>query len=504
MLRNLQVRNYVLIDSLEIDFPEGLIIITGQTGAGKSILLGALSLVLGAKGDAQAIAQGADSCVVEAEFSVDLNDSSLVSVLDENDIEYGEDGILILRRVIYSSGRSRSFVNDVPVSLQILSGLSSRLLDIHSQHQTLMLSDKQFQLSVLDYYAGNSTLLSECATLWSELQAAKSELADVSVELDRLLEGKEYNEAQFNQLEQANLRDGELEELDAEQRQLANAEEIKEGLTYAQSLISPDSSEVPSMSVSLKEVEKSLSKLSRFVPSIESLAERVSSARLEIEDIEDEINSVNSSTELSESRLVEVEDRMTLIYDLFKKHSCRTIAELLEVKQKYSSALFDTDSLDSRKASLEAKVADLSKKHKAVADKLHESRIKNASAFTDAITSSIRGLELDRAVFDLSIDEVSLSRTGYDQVKFLFSSNGTAPTDIAKCASGGELSRIMLCLKAMLARYTSMPTLIFDEIDTGVSGNSIIEKNYTFGAIFSAKLKFYTQLLHIFIFYANT
>jgi len=471
MLRNLQVRNYVLIDSLEISFPEGLIIITGQTGAGKSILLGALSLVLGAKGDASVIAQGADNCVVEAEFEMDPNDSSLKAILEENDIEYGSDGDLVIRRVVYSTGRSRSFVNDAPVQLPVLSSLSSKLLDIHSQHQTLMLSDKQFQLSVLDHFASNASDLSECSSIWTELQKTKSSLQEVTDRLSRLQGERDYNQAQFQQLDQAHLKEGELEELDIEQKQLANAEQIKESLSSIENLFDPQDSEMPSISVSLKEIEKTLAKVSRYIPSMQELSERVQSARLDLEDVEGEVSSMNNSTDISEERLLQVEQRMTLLYDLLKKHSCRTISELIEVREKYASSLFDTDSLDSQKAELEKKCITLQKELKSVCDKLHASRVKASKAFCETITESVRFLELDRAVFDISIEPADFSKSGSDQVTFLFSSNGTAPAPLSKCASGGELSRIMLCLKAMMAKYTAMPSLIFDEIDTGVSGS---------------------------------
>ena len=233
MLNRLHVRNFVLIDSLEIDFPEGLIIITGQTGAGKSILLGALSLVMGSKADASLISGDAENCVVEAEFDVDSADEALREELDENGVEW-DNGHLIVRRVVNRSGRSRAFVNDSPVSVQVLQSLASRLIDVHSQHQTLLLSDKNFQLSILDHYAGNSELKDECAAAWREMTSIKSELAQLESKLARMAADKEYNEAQYSQLEAASLQEGELEELEEEQKQLANAEEIKTCLSNDQ------------------------------------------------------------------------------------------------------------------------------------------------------------------------------------------------------------------------------------------------------------------------------
>ena len=229
MLSRLQVRNYVLIDSLEIDFPEGLVIITGQTGAGKSILMGALGLVMGAKADASMLSDGAENCVVEAEFDVVPEDSLLKSVMEENDVEWDEDH-LIIRRVVSRSGRSRAFVNDCPVSVQILQDISSQLVDVHSQHQTLLLSDKGFQMGILDYFADATILREESSLLWKRLGNLRTELKDLDARIARMAGEKDYNEAQHAQLETASLRVGELAELEDEQKQLANAEEIKTGV----------------------------------------------------------------------------------------------------------------------------------------------------------------------------------------------------------------------------------------------------------------------------------
>ncbi|MCQ2146919.1 MAG: DNA repair protein RecN [Bacteroidales bacterium] len=460
-----------MIDSLEINFPEGLIIITGQTGAGKSILLGALSLIMGAKGDASSIADGAETCVVEAEFMMPGDGEEIKEILSENEVEDNGDGSVLIRRVIYRTGRTRAFVNDSPVNQQVLSSLASKLIDIHSQHQTLLLSDKQFQMSMLDHFAGNAALLKDCGEAYIALQDDLRQLEEVTEKLDKAKAEKDYNEAQLEQLEKANLRDGELEELDAEQKQLANAEEIKENLSAVEQLFSPQDGEMPSISVSLKEAEKILSRVSKFVPSLQDLSERVSSVRLELDDIEAEVSSVNSSTELSEERLMQVEDRMTLLYDLFKKHGCSTVAELIALKDKYSEAVFNSDALESKKAQLENKVSEDKKKLSAICSLLTKARKDASKPFADSIRDSVRSLELDRAVFEVQIEPAPQSKTGSDTVRFMFSSTGVNPVDIAKCASGGELSRIMLCLKAMMAKYTAMPTLIFDEIDTGVSGS---------------------------------
>ena len=471
MLNRLHVRNFVLIDSLEIDFPEGLIIITGQTGAGKSILLGALSLVMGSKADASLISGDAENCVVEAEFDVDSADEALREELDENGVEW-DNGHLIVRRVVNRSGRSRAFVNDSPVSVQVLQSLASRVIDVHSQHQTLLLSDKNFQLSILDHYAGNSELKDECAAAWREMTSIKSELAQLESKLARMAADKEYNEAQYSQLEAASLQEGELEELEEEQKQLANAEEIKTCLSNAEELFTGASSlEGMSMDSSLKEASKLLSKAGRFVPSLSELSERVDSCRRELDDILSEITTVNSRTDLSPERLEQVESRMSLLYGLMQKHSCSNIAELIAVRERYSEMLFDSTQMDERKAELESRLASVSVKLNSLADRLHESREAASASFAANIQDSIREMELPYSVFEVSLVDAPLGAVGRDAVMFRFSATGRNAVEVAKCASGGEMSRIMLALKAMMARYANMPTMIFDEIDTGVSGS---------------------------------
>ena len=470
MLSRLQVRNYVLIDSLEIVFPEGLIIITGQTGAGKSILLGALSLVMGSKADASMLSDGADNCVVEAEFRTE--DLSVKEVLEENDVEW-EDGCLIVRRVVNRSGRSRAFVNDCPVPLAVLQEISSRLIDIHSQHQTMLLSDRSFQMEILDHYAENMGLREECAHFWRELGALKSELSEIDARIARIAGERDYNEAQYRQLEAAALREGELAELEEEQKQLANAEEIKTGLAHAEDLLTAGSSngDIMSVDASLKEIGKILDKLGRYVPAASSLAERVDSCRRELDDVLSDISDMNSRTDLSESRLMEVEARMSLLYGLMQKHSCLDEAELIALRDRLSETLFDSTRLEDRRDEVRKSIAAVEHELMKTADLLHESRVKAAGEFAGSITDSIRNLELPYAVFEVEISDAPVSASGRDSLMFRFSSTGRNAVDVAKCASGGEKSRIMLSLKDMMARYTNMPTMIFDEIDTGVSGS---------------------------------
>ena len=468
MLRSLHVSNYVLIDSLEIDFPEGLVIITGQTGAGKSILIGALELVLGGKADASLVGAHGETCVVEAEFQVG-SDSALQAILERNDLE--ETDILTIRRVVNRSGRSRSFVSDEPVSLPVLQELSERLIDIHSQHQTLRLADPAFRMSMLDHYAGNGSRLAACRVAWSAWQEARKALSDTTARLTALQTEKGYNEALFRKLDEARLREGELEELEAEQKQLAHAEELKEYLSAAEQILTPADDRAP-LTAQLKEAEKQMARAGRFIPSLEPLEKRLESVRLELEDIAEEVEGANNRLEVSPERLEQVEDRMSLLYELMKKHGVATEGELIAVRDRLSRDLTDTGALEERVAELRKEADEAARTYGAAAEALHASRQQATEGFAGAVADSLAFLELDRAVFKVELADAPEGPSGKDSVRFLFSSTGKAPQDLAKVASGGELSRIMLSLKAMMARYTAMPTLIFDEIDTGVSGSA--------------------------------
>lgn len=469
MLSRLYIRNYILIDSLEVDFPEGLVIITGQTGAGKSIILGALSLLLGGKADASLLSEGADNCIVEAEF--DISDPEVASILAQNDVDW-DGGHLIIRRQLARSGRSRSFVNDSPVQLGILQSIAAHLVDIHSQHRSLLLTDHQFQLTLLDLFAGNSSALDTCRAEWAQLCACRAELQEARERLQRLSADQGYNQAVWEQLDKANLRSGELEELEEEQKQLANAEQIKEALcTVSRLLEGDDNSERPGMDASLKEARRRLDMAARFVPSAQELAQRLDSARLELEDILAEVQDMDSKIDLSADRLQMVEDRMSLLYSLLKKHSCSTIDELMAQRDKLSDTLYDSTALEDRILALEREEQAAAGRYAQISEALHATRCAAAPEFAQRISSQLHFLELDRAAFDVELAAAPEGPSGQDRAVFLFSSTGSNLQDVAKCASGGEMSRIMLCLKAMMARFAGMPTLIFDEIDTGVSGS---------------------------------
>lgn len=466
MLLSLQVVNYVLIDSLETSFPEGLIIITGQTGAGKSILLGALSLLLGGKADASMVGPKGENCVVEGVFSV-ASDDEIRSILLSNDLEVSEK--LTIRRVLGRSGRSRSFINDEPVTLGVLQELAGHLVDIHSQNQTLSLSDPSFRLRILDTFAGNAELLSAAGSAWEELQGLVRQREELASKLSRLSLEREYSEARFRRLDEAGLKEGELEELEEEQKRLAHAEDIKTHLYAAEQAF--DSEEF-SLVASLKDAEKQLLKASLFIPSLEELSSRLSSARLELEDIQEEISAQSSRVSVSPERLQAVEDRLSVLYDLMKRFDVRTIGELIAERDALSSELFDESALRDRLEDLDKSISKARQVYDKASASLHEARLKACKPLAGSIMSGLRFLELEKALFSVELTAAPEGPKGTDAVRLLFSSGGHSPVDVSKCASGGELSRIMLCLKAVMARNMSMPTMVFDEIDTGVSGSA--------------------------------
>ena len=483
MLASLKIKNYVLIDSLEVSFPEGLVIITGQTGAGKSILIGALGLALGAKADTNAIAEGADSCVVEAEFT--QPNPALKTIFEEEDAEWDSDS-LIVRRVLSRSGRSRCFVNDCPASAAFLSRIAGSLIDIHSQHQNLLLSDKKFQLSLLDYFAGDADLLAEVADLYGRHKDLCSQITSLEQRIASADEQRDYNQSILDRLTEAALKEGELEQLQEEEKRLANAEHIKEALCGALSALgaavgygesasaygsgSPSGSD--SLDTRLRTAGRELDRLVKYFPEFASLAERLESARIELDDILSELDRTNDAFDADGSRLEAVQERVSLLQGLLAKHHCATISELITLRDSLSALLSDDGALQIELTALRKQEARLASELIEAAERLHQARVKAAEPLSQTMTDSIRSLELPYAVFTVQVAERSeITATGKDDVAFLFSANGQAPAEVSKCASGGEVSRIMLCLKDRMARYTAMPAMIFDEIDSGVSGS---------------------------------
>jgi len=451
MLSRLSISNYALISSLDITFPDGLVIITGETGAGKSILLGALSLVLGKRADSSVFCDNTRNCVVEAEFH------------DKSGEEY------ILRRVITPAGRSRSFLNDEPVSLADLAAISNRIIDIHGQHQHLLLTDPDYRLGVIDHFAGTAPLLDEYKKIYDEYTAVEDEAASLEKSIAEEERDAEYRQFQLHKLQEAALVSGEMEALEQEQKALAHAEDIRTGLDAAYACLNPHDISVSQL---LKDAATRLSKFAAWDDRLESLAARLESSRIEISDIEREIEDISSSVTVSPQRLDEVEERMSLIYSLERKYGCADVDELIALRDSLATALGGTEQMLDRLSALRQRQQELGTQREALARRLSEQRRAASGSLSEALQEAVRSLEMPHAVFRAEISgKGRLTATGGDNLDFMFSANGEQSLrDISKVASGGELSRVMLALKGLLARYTSMPTMIFDEIDTGVSG----------------------------------
>ncbi len=455
MLTRLTIQNYALIENLDIEFPSGLVIITGETGAGKSIMLGALSLLLGSKTDVSALKDSSRNCVVEGEFEVD-----------------GE--LLVLRRVISPAGRTRNFINDEPASLAALTEISSTIVDIHAQHQHLLLTDESYQMKVLDYYAGTGSLLEDYSRVHNELQLLENQLKDLRMQMAKREGEMEYRSFQLEKLLEAKLKEGELEELESEQKQLANSEQIRESISGAVNCMQPVGGTIVQ---NLKDAVHLLQKCSNFVPELEELCNRLESCRIECKDIENELEMLAEGVVVSPQRLEQVEERLSLLYSLMRKHGVSTVEELLGVQHGLQGEVSGADEDTAKAEGMEQQIKVLSARREELARLLSAKRKEKTGELAAELQASIRDLQMPYAVFDVELSDTGkYTAKGTDSVAFMFSANGEKKLNpLQKAASGGELSRIMLCLKSLMARFTGMPTMIFDEIDTGVSG-SIADK----------------------------
>jgi DNA repair protein RecN (Recombination protein N) len=458
MLKSLSIENYALIENLEIDFPEGFIIITGETGAGKSILMGAISLLFGGKADPSILKNRNKNCIVEATFQVDA------------------DREITLRRVINHNGKSRSFVDDEPVSASTLKELSEKLIDIHAQHQHLLLANSDFQLSVLDSYAENWQLLSEYQKDYELLNELTHNYNSLKSKIEKEESESDYIKFQLNQLKEARLSPGELEELEEEQRLLNNAESIKNSLFTISNLISSQGSET-SVLQNLKEASTICSKLANDYKIAAALADRIETCRIELKDIEEEITNKAEEIRIDPERSLIVEERLSELYTLLKKHHADKVEKLVEIMKELEDKSLMTDNHRIDLEKMEREIEECKIKRSQLAEKLHSRRVKASKGFSEDMLSSIKELEMPHASFYAEISQLSqYNLYGNDSVTFFFSANkNIPPRELAKVASGGELSRIMLCLKAIMASGKGMPSMIFDEIDSGVSG-SIADK----------------------------
>ena len=465
MLRSLYIQNYALIEKLDISFGAGFSVITGETGAGKSIILGAIGLLLGQRAEVKAIRQGVSKCVIEARF--DISTYGMEPFFEENELEYEEE--CILRREVYASGKSRAFINDTPASLVQMKELGEQLIDVHSQHQNLLLNKEGFQLNVLDILSHNDEQLSAYQSLYREWKQAQQDLTDLIARAEQNKADEDYIRFQLEQLEEANLSVGEQEELEQETDTLSHAEEIKAGLFRVGQLLTSDEG---SLLAGLKESLNTMLSLQKVYSPATELAERLESTYIELKDVSQEVSSQEEDVEFNPDRLEEVNDRLNLIYTLQQKHRATTVEELLTLAEEYAAKLAAITSYDERIGELTT-----------LCDTLYNKVRKQAAVLTKARTGAAREVEKQMAsrLVPLGMPNVRFQVEmgirkepgvhGEDTVNFLFSANKNGSLqNISSVASGGEIARVMLSIKAMIAGAVKLPTIVFDEIDTGVSG----------------------------------
>lgn len=463
MLNSLSITNYALIDQLNINFNRGLSTVTGETGAGKSIILGALSLLLGNRADSFVLKDKDSKCIVEGEFNVSKI-PNIKTFFSENDLDFEEN--TIVRRQISPNGKSRAFVNDLPVNLGILKELGTFLIDIHSQHQTLNLNNSNFQLQLIDSY--NQIHLEEYLEKFNSWKKSEIEYKNFLKRAQSSNQESDYLQHQYNELESAHLKENELEDLESEQQILENAEIIKSGLVYSNAVISEEEQGVY---IKLKEITNQLSKIEDYNPKYKELKERIESTSIELKDISEESENLAEKIELDDSRLKTVNDRLSLIYQLMHKHKVDSFNDLIQLRNKIENELSMIDSFDFDLEQLRKKEEKLKDEAKQNAVKISKQRKGSFEKITKHITGLLQLMGMPHSKFEIQQTEIELSETGIDEISFLFSSNKQSQVqDIAKVASGGELSRLMLSLKSLLASNGNLPTIIFDEIDTGVSG----------------------------------
>ncbi|WP_396157267.1 DNA repair protein RecN [Flavobacterium sp.] len=465
MITSLSIENFALIEKLNINFSNGFSTITGETGAGKSILLGALGLVLGKRADLTSLKNKEEKCIVEAVFSVEKY--NLSTFFESNDLDYEDE--TIIRREILPSGKSRAFINDSPVNLQQLQDLSFYLIDVHSQHQTLELSEEEFQFKILDSIANNHELVLEFQSLLKSYRASKSSLETKRVTLSTILKEKDYNEFLYQELESAHLKQGELEALEKQYQTLNNVEFIKENLVQLISIANEDEFGILK---NLKEFKTLLQKNSNFSAEYQSLFERTNSILIEFDDIVKEINRESELVFNDPEKLESINQKLQLIYNLLKKHNVLTIEELIAIQSELEGKVVSVSLLEDEIKTLENTVNDYEIKLDSIALIITKSRSEAIPKLTEKLIAVLSQLGMPNVRFKIEIQStITYQNNGKDTIRFLFSANkGTDFGLLKKVASGGEMSRIMLAVKSILSQYSKLPTIIFDEIDTGVSG----------------------------------
>jgi DNA repair protein RecN (Recombination protein N) len=465
MLRNLYIENYALIDKLELSFGEGFSVITGETGAGKSILLGALSQILGQRAENRVIKEGAEKCLVEAEFEVQAY--GLEPFFEENDLEYDPKHCLI-RRELFSNGKSRAFVNDSPVSLNILKELTGRLIDIHSQHQNLLLGSDAYQRDITDTVACNFAVLSDYKAAYTYYKDLQTALRKLEEKVRKTREEEDYLRFQYDQLDAAGLQENEQEQLEAEWEMLTHAEEIKLGIGKIFTLLDEEEHGVnTSLKLALNQAES----LQKVYLGLQEHGERIRSCYLDLKDLAQELEVLLNDVEINPARMEQVSERMNQLYTLQQKHRVANTRELIVLRDNLAAKLAVIESCEDDIADLKKTLSEAENQVQKLADQLTETRSAVRKSMEERLTGQLVLLGIPKAVLHIELKRKTMEADGQDLISFLFSANKNAtPQPINLIASGGEISRIMLCIKSLIAEYTSLPTLLFDEIDTGVSG----------------------------------
>ncbi|MBO4964014.1 MAG: DNA repair protein RecN [Prevotella sp.] len=465
MITHLYIKNFTLIDKLDIDFHPGFSVITGETGAGKSIILGAIGLLLGQRAETKQIKQGCDKCSIEAHFN--LAAYGMKPFFDDNDIDYDAEDCII-RREIMVSGKSRAFINDTPTSLTLLKTFGEQLMDVHSQHKNLLLQKQDFQLSTVDIIAENQALTAEYARCFSSYKKALQRVKALRQEIDDNLAQKNFLEFQYQELSAANLQAGELEELEQSAETMSHSEDIKTALYKADNALNNDDSGILT---NLKTAVNSLHDIADVLPGARQLEERTQSCMIELKDIAQEIGHELDNIDYDPAELDAINSRLDKLYDLQKKYRKETIEELIEMRDELHAALENIENSDEAMEEAQRTADRLAAQCAEIAGKLTATRKKAAKTIEKNMQESLKRLGMPNVEFTVSISATELGDNGGDRVEFLFSANKNVPLQpISQVASGGEIARVMLSLKAMISGTVKLPTIIFDEIDTGVSG----------------------------------
>ena len=467
MLKHLYIKNFTLIDELDISLYEGFSVITGETGAGKSIILGAIALLLGQRADSKTIKQGAEKCVIEANF--DLARYHMQQFFDENDIEY-DAGDCIIRRELTSAGKSRAFINDTPVALSMLKELGDQLMDVHSQHQNLLLNKQDFQLEVVDIIADDEMQLSKYQSTYNEYVKVEKKLGEMMLAIERNRENRDFLKFQYEELENAKLLEGEQEELEQRSETMEHSEDIKSALYTTDNALS---AEQVGVIQSLRSSLSALRSIESVYPEVSELIERIDSSYIDLKDISQEISGLLESVDFDPAELDQVNSRLDRIYELEKKYHVETVEELISKREELHRQLEAIDNGDESLDVLKARRNELEAQAHKEADALTKLRTKSAKTIEAEMQKRLIPLGMPHVRFCIELTSTELGANGTDKVSFLFSANTSTPLQpVSQVASGGEIARVMLSLKAMISGAVKLPTIIFDEIDTGVSGKT--------------------------------